>query len=68
MSLSLTVAAIVLGDVALLVLLAFVMSRAALLTPHAPRSDDPRTGAAPHSAPAQRRQPRRRRATVSSHS
>jgi hypothetical protein len=69
MSLSLTIAVIVIADVALLGLLAFVMSRAALLTPHASRSDHQHAGArAPHVAVGSRRQPQRPRAAAVSRS
>jgi hypothetical protein len=68
MSLSLTVTVIVLADLALLGLLAFVMSRAALLTPHARRSERPQAIAAPRTAAPQWRQVRRERATATSRS
>jgi hypothetical protein len=45
MSLSLAIALIIVADIALLAGLAFVMSRAALLTPHVP--SDPRDNPGP---------------------
>jgi hypothetical protein len=59
MSLTLAIAIIALADLALLGLLAFVMSRATLLAPHSPQVKPRGTGAwMPRTAPAPRRQTR----------
>jgi hypothetical protein len=69
MSLSLTIAVIVIADLALLGLLAFVMSRAALLVPHASHSETPARGRqGVHMAVASRRQPQRPRPAAVSRS
>jgi hypothetical protein len=65
MSLSLTIAVIVLADFALIALLAFVMSRAGRLSPHltTAQRERPRAGAV-RRTPLPRSQPRSSRAPV----
>ncbi|MEA2472018.1 MAG: hypothetical protein QOE38_3017 [Thermoleophilaceae bacterium] len=71
MSLSLTIAVVVLADLLLIGLLAFVMSHAVRLTPHEPRAEEnilPARTPAPRTFRAAGRSASRARATASSRS